>query len=212
MQTATLTGTQPHLDWIAARLAARGLAVERVRDDSVPAALQLPDGPALRLPAVDETFVPQDTRAEACTLWHPAGSELGFALFLGASPADLPRLAPWLDALAPLPGAWLHAGPPGAALFCQRILAAMQLAAGLCIQAGLTPPGETPAPPDWGKLLLVQQHMMHGMQALARDYCQQHGADSLASDALADFAAPPARQAHFALNLARVLRLAQPAP
>ncbi|WP_028452460.1 hypothetical protein [Chitinilyticum aquatile] len=62
----------------------------------------------------------------------PAGIEYGFMLAAGGSSAALAHLAPLLDSLAPMPDAWLHAGPTGAASFCSE---AVTLLSG----AGLAP-------------------------------------------------------------------------
>lgn len=58
------------------------------------------DGPGCRPDAI----------VRLCWQWHPLAGELGLVQLVGGESAAVAAATPVLDALAPVPGAWLHVG------------------------------------------------------------------------------------------------------
>ena len=63
--------------------------------------------------------------AEVVGNWHPAGVKFGFMFFLGCAAETCRTIHPFLEALAPLPDAWLYCGPPGSASFTHRVFSSL---------------------------------------------------------------------------------------
>lgn len=95
----------------------------------------------------------------------PFAIEHGFMLFAGGKACVLQRAAPILDALAPQPGGWLHAGDEQAPVFIA--LVARQLGLSITQLAGLAMRGGTP---DWLAIPYGQREMMNTLAALAASY------------------------------------------
>lgn len=113
--------------------------------------------------------------AQRATLtWQdsPFAAEHGFMLFAGGKACLLQRAAPILDALAPLPGGWLHAGDEQAPVFISQV--ARQLGFGITQLAGLAMRGDAP---DWLAIPYGQREMMNTLAALAASYLAsgEHG-------------------------------------
>ncbi|SCK18010.1 hypothetical protein [Vogesella sp. LIG4] len=142
--------------------------------------------------------------------WLPPQSGNGFALLVAGQPGALEQARPLLDALALQPGAWLYCGPLGAASFCRRAFDLLFYLSGPLLLQQLPQPDSKLI--DWPTLLLQQQELLQQLAALCQDYLQQQGAAPITEQQqwqlLDEFRQPPARQQHFALNLARLLLLA----
>lgn len=221
MQIAAL-GHAPHLNWIVRRLADQGLSIA-----PEPAASPFLTQNWLGLTApgllidISEAKV-EDTRhraalthavpaayVELAAPWHPLGQQLGFMLFVGGEEAALAIARPILDALAPLPGAWLPCGPAGAATFVYNLYSKLWQA---CLSA--LPKADSLAsiePPDWMALLQHQQALSTELFLSAEAYLEsQPRQEQPSSDAdlLAEFARSPMLQPHYARTLAAVMVLA----
>jgi len=149
--------------------------------------------------------------AELSGPWHSLGEHYGFALFCGGPPDIRERLRPLLDALAPLPGAWLYAGPTGAGYFTAKVFDA------LCVAATLVPGREWPSAgsalptPDWVAFFTQQQLLADRLLQLAQLYLSRQPPSPAPFDAsqlLEAFSRPPSEQAHYADHLARLIVLA----
>jgi hypothetical protein len=221
-------GHEPHLEWIRRRLTAQGfcLPTEPSLAPLVPYAFAAdwqalgygdvlldlkratPDSCAAR---------ERDCRAhglgyvDVAANWQAPGEQQGFALFVGGANRALDGARPVLDALAPLPGAWLHCGPAGSGHFVATVFEALSYAFGLLLQAGWTAPGETPRPPDWNHFFGQQKELAANLLQLSQLYLVQHPAQWEAHDPwqlLAQFARPAHQQNHYALILAQLIELA----
>ena len=144
---------------------------------------------------------------ELASMSHPLASEYGFMLFVGASPALCERARPLLDALAPVPGAWLWCGPMGSAQFCQRVFDAVLHIHGPLLSEQLLSPRTTP---DWADFFTRQLDLADKLRQLADDYrARHHDHEPLTLETLAPWLTlPPKQQSHYALTLARLLSLA----
>jgi hypothetical protein len=215
MHAWVLQGNAPFLDLVARRLARGGIAVARaeapwpdwnglahgtLRVDLQAAGLER----ALRLAqrCADEGL----RFAEIATRWHPAGEEWGFLLQTGAPEAVRAAVAAVADPLAPLPGAWLPCGPPGAAGFTARVFDALGHSATLWLEATARPSAAA-APPDWQAGLARQAELARMLLLLAEQYLAHYPATA-EDDALPAGLPPPgSHAAHYARNLARLIEL-----
>ncbi|WP_028456657.1 hypothetical protein [Chitinilyticum litopenaei] len=182
--------------------ACRALLAARWQDSTIRFAL--PDAPlpgTAELAATPAILLVQlpfaQTRELATRLARPcadvwlhassAGVTSGFMLAAGGDQATLQLVQARLDALAPYPTAWLHAGATGAASFCGETVARlfasqnMQLLLGMTQQVLASPPGAAPHP----TLLAAMQNYMNEqaacarqLQQLARDYLAQAGSEA----------------------------------
>lgn len=227
MQIITL-GNEPYLEWIRRRLTAQGFGLPAEPFPSPPASDAFAaDWQALQYGGVllDLKRATPDSCAarerhcrefglgyvDVAANWQAPGVQQGFALFVGGSDRALDGARPVLDALAPLPGAWLHCGPAGSGHFVATVFEALSYAFGLLLQAGWTAPGETPRPPDWNHFFSQQKELAANLLQLSRLYLAQHSPQQEAHDPwqlLARFALPAYQQSHYALILAQLIELA----
>lgn len=216
------SGTAPHLHWLSQRLRLRSLL--RPAEATAPGWLQngwlgyaaddcwldlaADDSKALEL-RVQHCQQQHITPVEICGQWQPQGEQLGFMLLCGSA-LPLPASAmQWLDAIAPLPGAWLHCGPAGSARYTQHVLNAMQYAWQQAWQQ--LPAGSTPSAINWEQAMQQQLELADKLLTLSRHYLLQQGIDADGQDAdtvRLQFSLAPASQAHFAANLALLIVLA----
>ncbi|GGY02893.1 hypothetical protein [Paludibacterium paludis] len=219
-------GCHAALPWLAQRLKSRGYPVTRLND--VPEPLTrlggevscliaedtvialAPSSAALALRMEAECLARGLRYAELTGPWQSYGTETGFILMTGTDESPPPVLPPILDALAPVPGGWLRTGPAGSACYTARVLDTLVFSCALASQASWAIPGEALRPPDWETFLARLHQLADQLMALSLDYLgeERHNAEADPASVLADFARPPAEQAHFAGNLARVLVLA----
>ena len=227
----TLLGTAPHLQWFASRLSGGGLHVETMqmppfvhRERIGPgwhSGLMIGD---LLVDTGPSALTQRFARAKRCRQggldyaelaghWLEPGTRFGFPLFLGCAPEARERLQPVLDLLAPQAGAWLFCGPAGGGCYAATTFDALASAAALAARAGYPVPGEAPHPPDWSVFFRQQTELAARLLEWAQLYLAHIPADDPgpAIDPwalLARFGEPPATQAHFAANLARLVMLA----
>lgn len=221
MEIAAL-GQAPHLDWIVRRLADRGF---HLAPEPPPSPFLVHDWQGLSAPGllIDTSAAkPADLRhraelmraapaayVELAAPWHPLGQQLGFMLFVGGDAEGLALAKPILDALAPLPGAWLACGPAGAASFVYGLYHKLWQA---CISA--LPRADTAQsldPPDWMGLLQQQQALSTELFISAESYLNQlpeHERPPADASLLVEFARPPMLQPHYARTLAAVMVMA----
>ena len=220
-------GHEPHLEWIRRRLTAQGFMLPAT--SSIAPAACYPfaaDWQALGYSGVIldlKRTTPESsaTREQECRAnglgyvdvaanWQAPGVQQGFALFVGGTERALDSARPVLDALAPLPGAWLHCGPAGAGHFVATVFEALSYAFGLIWQAGWNVPGETPRAPDWNHFFDQQKELAGNLLQLSQLYLQQHQQQETHDpwQLLARFARPAYQQGHYALILAQLIELA----
>ncbi|MDN0076044.1 hypothetical protein QU481_14225 [Crenobacter sp. SG2303] len=184
MLTVTAIGSAPHLAWFSQRLAGQG---NTAAPGPPPAGLPEWTGLCLGSLCIDSAdglhWARQERAAQCHALgldyvelagpWQEQGTQWGFILFVGGDEAALQRARPLLDALAPLPGAWMHCGPAGAASFTACVLAALSLplAALPTLSPELSPRDIT----DWQAILSHQLETVRQLGILARDYLQSQG-------------------------------------
>lgn len=162
------------------------------------------DGDSLRWQGLHLGDASTDIELNACQ--HPLAQQYGFMLFVGCTPALREQARPLLDALAPLPGAWLWCGPRGSARFCRAIFDTLAYINGPLLSATL---GSATPLPDWQAFFREQQTLAQHLLALARRYRHAQHDDSTPDLAalLQEFARPPHLHSHYALTLARLLEL-----
>ncbi|WP_024303824.1 6-phosphogluconate dehydrogenase [Pseudogulbenkiania sp. MAI-1] len=220
-------GHEPYQEWIRRRLTTQGFALPAEPSSSPLAPYSFAaDWQALGYASVVldlKRATPEvsaererDCRAhglgyvDVAANWQAPGVQQGFALFVGGSDRALDGARPVLDALAPLPGAWLHCGPAGSGHFVATVFEALSYAFGLLWQAGWNAPGETPRTPDWNHFFSQQKELAANLLQLSRLYLQQHPVAETHDpwQLLALFARPAHQQNHYALILARLIELA----
>lgn len=220
-------GHEPPLEWIRRRLTAQGFTLP-AESSTLPAARPpfAADWQALDYSGVildlkratPDTSTARERECRAHGLdyvdvaanWQAPGVQQGFALFVGGTNLALDSARPVLDALAPLPGAWLHCGPAGSGHFVATVFEALSYAFGLILQAGWNTPGESPRPPDWNHFFDQQKELAENLLQLSRCYLQQHQVQAAHDpwQLLARFALPVHQQNHYALILAQLIDLA----
>lgn len=96
---------------------------------------------------------------------NPFAARYGFLLMVGGAAPALEPARPLLDALAPAPGAWLHAGGLGAPAFLAAL--AQEMGCSFSSLAGLmqTLPGS-----GWQAFWQVQRQLLERLGELARAY------------------------------------------
>ncbi|TCP12569.1 hypothetical protein EV683_10815 [Crenobacter luteus] len=203
-------GHAPPLPWIRNRLAARGYTLVGADATLMPGqpdwqGLAAPgllidlDRPSLETARYRAALVRAVPAAyvELAGAWHPLGEHYGFMMCAAGDQTALAAARPLLDALSPLPGAWLAAGPAGAAGFVQRYLDALA-------RACLTLPQDASLPlPDWPRLFDAQRALAGELVALSDAYWRSlDEAGPPDAALLAEFATPPALQGHYARALA----------
>ncbi|AXK38186.1 hypothetical protein [Crenobacter cavernae] len=211
MEIAAL-GHAPHLDWIRRRLVARGFVLAGVGAAMLPGQ---PDWQGLAAPGLlvdlgQPTLANARYRAELAHAvpaayvelagaWHPLGEQYGFMLIAAGDDDALCVACPVLDALAPLPGAWLNAGPAGAAGFVHSYLDRLTRA---CLAAW---PHDAQSQPDCPGLFDSQRALTEELVALSDAYWQSLG-EAAEPDAnlVSEFALPLPLQRHYARTLAGV--------
>jgi len=158
-----LVAAPPPRCWISATPDLPLLAEQDVWLQCVPPASLTTQNTALHRHAQRATLTWQDS---------PFAVEHGFMLFAGGKASVLQRAAPILDALAPMPGGWLHAGDEQAPVFIA--LVARQLGLSITQLAGLAMRGGTP---DWLAIPYGQREMMNALASLAASYLASTEAD-----------------------------------
>lgn len=220
MEIAAL-GRSPQLDCIVRRLTSRGIVLAPAPP---PSPYLVADWVGLAAPGllIDLTGAEPAVlrhRAERCRSspaayvelaapWLPIGEQLGFMLFVGATSEAIIAAKPVLDALAPLPGAWLHCGPAGAGAFVFGLYRKIWQA---CIAGFPVQRGDSPlSPPDWLALLQRHQQLARELHDRAQAYLDglpPSDRPELEPSLLEEFALPPMLQAHYARTLAAVIVL-----
>ncbi|MCW3481171.1 hypothetical protein OL229_16635 [Neisseriaceae bacterium JH1-16] len=207
MLTVSSVGNALHLNWLGQRLTDQGIAVS---PGSAPAGLADWVGlcqDTLCLDTADALHWTRQQRAAHCSAlkldylelagpWQEQGGRWGFILFVGGDAPALERARPLLDALAPLPSAWLHCGPAGAASFTATVFAT--LSQPLAVLPQLSPEQSPHAATDWQALLAKQLDTTRRLGQLARDYLASQGLP----EAVPSLAEPPP---HYAALLAQLL-------
>lgn len=209
-------GSATQLHWLQQRLAGRGLpALADAGDppDWLPADWQgfyLPPDSWLNVdPDHQATLLP---RREQCQhhgirlleldgAWQPLGRDFGFMLLLGAEHAPSAAAITLLDALAPLPGAWLRCGPVGSARYTRQVWEALLF----ILRRHAPPTTGTPIALDWETTLRQQWQLWEQLLLLSRRYLDEHALAADNADARQAFAKAPSQQEHYAASLARLI-------
>ena len=136
------------------------------------------DGKVLLEPREQTLLTAQVHYLDVDGLIAEPGVQAGFALAVGGSSPIVRALTPYFDILAPLPGAWLAAGPVGSATFCCTIVHALQQA----YVEGLLPQALPETQAAWQHYLLrnhAHQHhylstlLLTAQHFLARPRCNE---------------------------------------
>jgi hypothetical protein len=215
-------GRSPQLDCILRRLTSRGIVLA---PEPPPSPFLVSDWLGLAAPGLLVDLSGADVatlrqRAGYCQSapaayvelaapWLPLGEQLGFMLFVGATPEAIAAAKPILDALAPLPGAWLHCGPAGAAAFVFGLYRKIWQACLACFPSHQGEAQQTR--PDWMALLQRHQQLAQELYDSARAYLDglpESEQPELEAGLLNEFALPPMLQVHYARTLAAVIVLA----
>ncbi|WP_028537054.1 hypothetical protein [Paludibacterium yongneupense] len=216
MHPVMLQGKAPFLDLVARRLAQGGIDVARV-DSPWPEW----NGLALGTLRVDLQAAGMERAqrlgrlcrgegllfAEIAAHWQPVGEEWGFVMQAGGDERALAALAAIADPLAPLPGAWLPCGPPGAAGFTARVFDVLSRSVQLALQTQCPISGHAPAPPDWQAGLLGQAELARMVLLLAQHYVGYYPTSSAPHADAGEKHWPVPDGTHYALNLARFIDL-----
>jgi len=205
--TVASVGNAPHLSWFGQRLTTQGIAVS-----TMPAPAGLGDwvglcSGSLCIDTANGLHWTRQQHAARCSAlkldylelagpWQEQGGQWGFILFVGGDAPALEQARPLLDALAPLPGAWLHCGPAGSASFTAAVFAT--LSQPLAALPQLTPERSPHDARDWQALLGKQLETTRRLGQLARDYLTSQGLPEVAPS----LAEPPP---HYASLLAQLL-------
>jgi len=204
--TVTTIGSAPHLAWFSQRLAGQG---STAAPGPPPAGLTGWTGlyqDKLCIDSANGLHWTRQERAAQCHAlgleylelagpWQEQGTQWGFILFVGGDEVALQRARPLLDALAPLPGAWMHCGPAGAASFTACVFATLSLP--LAALPPLSPELSAREVTDWQAILSHQLETVRQLGLLARDYLQSQGLHETPS-----LSEPPP---HYAALLAQLL-------
>jgi hypothetical protein len=214
-------GRSPQLDGILRRLTSRGIVLA---PEPPPSPFLVSDWLGLAAPGLLVDLSGADVatlrhRADHCQSapaayvelaapWLPLGEQLGFMLFVGAAPEAITAAEPILDAMAPLPGAWLHCGPAGAGAFVFGLYRKIWQActAGLASE----PDNSERIWPDWLALQQRHQQLAQELHDSAQAYLDGLPPDDrpeLETGLLQQFALPPMLQTHYARTLAAVIVL-----
>lgn len=133
--------------------------------------------------------------------WQPLGTDFGFMLLLGAEPAPPPTAVALLDALAPLPAAWLRCGPAGSARYTRQVWEALLF----MLRRHAPPSPATQITPDWKTALREQWQLWEQLVRLSQRYLTERNLTADSATARQDFAEPPRLQDHYAASLARLI-------
>jgi hypothetical protein len=220
-------GSLSHNNWFAQRLLERGFAID-ARASSAARLHALGHISAGLL--VDNILVDTDTvglkarheLARCCAHqglgysewaghWLIPGVEQGFQLFTGSDVRQRDLLLPVLDALAPVPGAWLYCGPAGAGYYAAKVFDALTMAYTEAIKAVLPDlqQGVLQAP-DWQHFFRQQQQLAQKILQFSELYLSLNPQEITLDpwQQLQAFALPPRLQGHFSANLAHLMVLA----
>lgn len=209
-------GSAPQLHWLQQRLASRGLPASAGASGPpswLPGDWQgfyLPSGCWINIDPLHQAPLPPRLRLcrkhevqllELDGAWQALGSDFGFMLLLGADPAPTADALALLDALAPLPAAWLRCGPTGSARYTRQVWEAL-----LFMLRRQTPPSPaTQTAPDWETGLRGQWRLWEQLVRLSQRYLRERKLPEDNPTARRDFAEPPREQEHYAASLAGLI-------
>lgn len=209
-------GSAPQLHWLQQRLASRG--VSATADASglpswLPSDWQgfyLSSGCWINIDPLHQAPLPSRLRRcleqgisllELDGAWQPLGADFGFMLLLGAEPAPPPAALTLLDALAPLPAAWLRCGPAGSARYTRQVWEALLF----MLRRHAPPSPVTQTVPDWEAALREQWQLWEQLVRLSQRYLTEQNLTADSATARQDFAEPPRQQNHYAASLASLI-------
>ncbi|MDF0604120.1 hypothetical protein HZU77_000425 [Neisseriaceae bacterium TC5R-5] len=133
--------------------------------------------------------------------WQDLGLQFGFMLFTGYQQTYPLEVQALLDALAPMPKAWLPCGPPGSAHYTRQVWDALFF----MLRAGLLGLGRPDSCLHWEDCWLQQWELYKNLEQLSRQYLTAQKLSVLGGNVVADFSVRPQQQPHYAANLARLI-------
>ncbi|MCD5363177.1 MULTISPECIES: hypothetical protein [Chromobacterium] len=209
-------GSATQLHWLQQRLARRGLPALADAGGAPPwlpadwQGFYLPSGSWINIDTDHQAALQprqrhcQDHGAQLLELdgaWQALGRDFGFMLLLGAEQTPSAAAAALLDALAPLPAAWLRCGPVGSARYTRQVWEGLLF----MLRQHAPPTPDTPIALDWENALRRQWQLWEKLLQLSLRYLERHGLDADAASARQAFAEAPWRQHHYAASLARLI-------
>ncbi|MCS3806892.1 hypothetical protein HNO92_004579 [Chromobacterium alkanivorans] len=209
-------GSAPQLHWLQQRLASRGLPAS-AGASGLPSWLPrdwqgfyLPSGCWINVDPLHQASLPPRLRLcleqgipllELDGAWQALGADFGFMLLLGAESAPPPDALALLDALAPLPAAWLRCGPAGSARYTRQVWEALLF----MLRRQPPPCPSTPTAPDWETALREQWRLWEQLVRLSQRYLRERKLPEDNPTARRDFAEAPRQQEHYAASLAGLI-------